>query len=153
MDECSLGHQYLPTDLVNPKSTLSGKKPEMREALNWYCKLGNFYKLLAQWVEQLEQAPGSRKFVTKTIREFLEPPAIYVKRDQLYLPEALQGKLPLELKQKDNDTWKQWWCSKDSKVYQFIGEDNVYFYGPAEISMFMGEQGEDPSVDPPEGEL
>ena len=29
-DECSLGHQYMPVDLINPKSTLTGKKPEMR---------------------------------------------------------------------------------------------------------------------------
>ena len=238
-DECSLGHQYLPTDLINPRSTLSGKKPEMREVTNWYLKLESFHKLLAQWVENLEKAPGSRKFVSKSIREFLEPPAIYVKRDQLYLLDALQGKLPeytlvdevnktsallvfkdlesrekaqsllsengvrfrtgktlvpfrltgnvewgvlapcieglenlsiwvwpeslwapisftmtyLEMKHKNKDTWKQWWCSREAKVYQFIGEDNVYFYGPAEMAMFMGEQGKDPSVDPPEGEL
>lgn len=38
-------------------------------------------------------------------------------------------------------------------MYQFIGEDNVYFYGPVEMAMFMGQQGENPSVNPPEGEL
>ena len=238
-DECSLGHQYLLTDLINPRSTLSGKKPEMRTVTNWYFKLENFHKLLTRWVEELEKATGSRKFVIQSIREFLEPPAIYVKRDQLYLLDALKGKLPeytlvdeanktsallvfkdlesrekaqallsengirfrtgktlvpfrltgnvewgvqapcieglehltiwvwpeslwapisftmtyLEVNNQDRDSWKKWWCSKEAKVYQFIGEDNVYFYGPAEMAMFMGEQGQDPSISPPEGEL
>lgn len=238
-DECSLGHQYMPADLINPKSTLTGKKPEMRDVTNWYFKLDSFHKLLTQWVEKLENKPGSRKFVVKSIQEFLEPPVIYVKRDQLYMLDSIKEKLPkytlleeenkssvvmafddlesrekacstlaeesirfrtgktlvpfrltgnvewgvpapciegsedltiwvwpeslwapisftmtyLEMKNKDEESWKNWWCSRDSKVYQFIGEDNVYFYGPAEMAMFMAQQGEDPSVDPPEGEL
>ncbi len=35
-DECSFGHQYMPGDLINPKSTLSGKTPEVKEVANWY---------------------------------------------------------------------------------------------------------------------
>lgn len=238
-DECSLGHQYSPVELINPKSTLSGKKPEMRNVTNWYFKLDSFHKLLSEWVGKLENNPDSRSFVAKSIREFLEPPVIYVKRDQIGSLDAIKDKLPdhtlvdevnkpsillvfssldkrekacllhsencirfrtgktlvpfrltgniewgvpapslegledltiwvwpeslwapisftmtcLELQNKDKDTWKDWWCSKDTKVYQFIGEDNVYFYGPAEMAMFMGQQGKAPSVDPPEGEL
>ncbi len=238
-DECALGHRYLPTDLINPRSTLSGKKPEMRTVTNWYFKLENFHKPLTRWVEELGKATGSRKFVIQSIRGFLELPAIYVKHDQLHSLDALQGKLPeytvidaanktsaqlvfanladrekaqallsengvrfrtgktlvpfrltgnvecgvsasciegleyltiwvwpeslwapisftmtyLEMNNQARDAWKQWWCSGDAKVYQFIGEDNVYFYGPAEMAMFMGEQGQDPSISPPEGEL
>ena len=59
----------------------------------------------------------------------------------------------LEMKNKEKDTWRNWWCSKGSKVYQFIGEDNVYFYGPAEMAMFMGQQGKEPSAEPSDGEL
>jgi methionyl-tRNA synthetase len=33
----------------------------------------------------------------------------------------------------DKDGWKDWWCSAKAKVYQFIGVDIVYFYGPAEM--------------------
>lgn len=238
-DECSLGHQYMPADLINPRSTLTGKKPEMRNATNWYLKLDSFYKLLSKWLEKLENKPGSRKFVVKSIQEFLEPPVIYVKRDQLDLLDFIKAKLPkytlmdeenkssvvmvydnlesrekacailsentirfrtgktlvpfrltgnidwgvpapridgvedltiwvwpeslwapisftmayLEMSEKDKEDWKNWWCSKDSKVYQFIGEDNVYFYGPAEMSLFMGQQGETPTINPPDGEL
>ncbi|MGE5630551.1 MAG: class I tRNA ligase family protein [Caulobacteraceae bacterium] len=238
-DECSLGHQYMPVELLNPKSTITGKKPEMRDVTNWYLKLDSFHSLLSQWVKELEEHPASRNFVQKSIREFLEPPVIYLKRDQLDLVNAIKDSLPeyslrdeenktsvtlvfdslekrekacgafaansiryctgktlvpfrltgniewgvpapaleglenltvwvwpeslwapisftmacLELQKKDISTWKDWWCSKDSKVYQFMGEDNVYFYGPAEMAIFMGTQGKDPSVDPPEGEL
>lgn len=238
-DECSLGHQYMPSDLINPRSTLTGKKPEMRNVTNWYFKLDSFQELLTEWVEKLENKPGSRKFVIKSIQEFLQPPVIYVKRDQLDMLDSFKEKLPkyamfqeenkpsavmafddlesrekaclilsengihfrtgktlvpfrltgsvewgvpapcieelenltiwvwpeslwapisftmtyLEMKKKGGDSWKNWWCSSDSKVYQFIGEDNVYFYGPAEMAMFMAQQGKEPSVETPEGEL
>ncbi|WP_407929604.1 class I tRNA ligase family protein [Iocasia frigidifontis] len=237
-DECSLGHQYMEKDLINPKSTLSGKKPEMRAVTNWYFKLDEFQELLREWVEGLEENPGARHFMIKSIEEFLEPPVIYVKNEYLELLNKIEDKLPdftleddenkssfelvfdkledrekacsilaenavqfrngktlvpfrltgniewgvdaptleglddltvwvwpeslwapisftqtyLEKENKDKSKWKEWWCSKGAKVYQFIGEDNVYFYGPAEMAMFMG-QGDNPSVEPPEGEL
>jgi methionyl-tRNA synthetase len=51
------------------------------------------------------------------------------------------------------ESWKDWWCSKRARVYQFLGEDNVYFYSLAEMSMFMGNQGKTISADPEEGQL
>ncbi len=238
-DECSLGHQYMPSDLIDPKSTLSGKKPAMVDVTNWYFNLDEFHDLLGQWVEQLSEIDGYRNFVIKSIQEFLEPPVIYIKKDQLDALEEIKDKLPpyefkdennkssalmvfdtLELREKtcailsdhsirfrtgktlvpfrltgniewgvpapnlegldnltvwvwpeslwapmsftktyleqadeNNDAWKQYWCSKEAKVFQFIGEDNVYFYGPVEMAMFMGQQGEHPSAYPEEGDL
>lgn len=38
---------------------------------------------------------------------------------------------------KDGVKWTDWWKSDDAKVYQFIGEDNIYFYGIAEMGLFM----------------
>ncbi len=238
-DECSLGHQYMPIDLINPKSTLSGKKPEMRDVTNWYFELDEFHDFLTQWVSQLELDKSSRKFVIKSIGEFLEPPAIYVKRDQMDVVDSIKEKLPvyelsdeknkssvllvfknlaereaaclvlaengvrfrtgktlvpfrltgnvswgvpspvledmkdltiwvwpeslwapisftmtyLEQQKADSNAWKDWWCSKEAQVYQFIGEDNIYFYGPVEMAMFMGCQGKEVSANPPEGDL
>ncbi len=43
----------------------------------------------------------------------------------------------------DTSKWRDYWCSKDSQVYQFIGQDNIYFYGVAEMAMFMALQGKD----------
>lgn len=238
-DECSLGHQYMPADLINPKSTLSGDRPVMREASNWYFRLGDFHEPLTQWLKYIELLPCYRDFVGKTIQEFLEPPTIYLKRDQLDNLRMISDKLPeytirdeegkssvvmvfgnlanreracsllaehsihfrtgktlvpfritgntewgvpapslegsadltiwvwpeslwapisftmayLEQLGVDKESWTDWWCSREAKIYQFIGEDNVYFYGPAEMSMFMGTQGREPSIHPSERQL
>ena len=42
---------------------------------------------------------------------------------------------------KSEDEWKKFWCSEDSEVYQFIGEDNLYFYGPAQQAIWMKMNG------------
>ncbi|HLV10673.1 MAG TPA: class I tRNA ligase family protein [Halanaerobiales bacterium] len=238
-DECSLGHQYMPRDLINPRSTLSGKKPEMREVTNWYFKLNEFNEILRKWVESLKGKPNSRHFMIKSIEEFLEPPVIYVKDEYLEKFNEIKDNLPqhnledddnkssfklifesledreetcnklaeksiqfrtgktlvpfrltgnvdwgvkapelegldnltvwvwpeslwapisftktyLKMQDRDDSEWKDWWCSREAKVYQFIGEDNVYFYGPVEMAMFMGTQGKKPDVDPPEGKM
>jgi methionyl-tRNA synthetase len=238
-DECSLGHQYMPADLINPRSTLTGKKPELKDVTNWYFKLDSFHDLLLEWIDKYKERLDSRLFVEKSIREFLEPPVIYVKKDQLDLLDEIKNIIPpyslrdeenkssvplvfnnlksrekaclllnehsirfrtgktlvpfrltgniewgipapslegldnltiwvwpeslwapisftmafLEHKNIDKNSWKNWWSSKESKVYQFIGEDNIYFYGPVEMAMFIASQGGNPSIDPPEGQL
>jgi len=45
-DECSLGHQYEPADLIAPVSTLTGKTPEKRGVTNWYVPLEKFKTVL-----------------------------------------------------------------------------------------------------------
>lgn len=93
-DECSLGHQYMPADLINPKSTLSGKKPEMRDVTNWYFNLDDFHDLLKKWIDYLEGAHNCRLSLIRTIKEFLKPPVIYVKKDQFQLLNSIQDQLP-----------------------------------------------------------
>jgi methionyl-tRNA synthetase len=50
-------------------------------------------------------------------------------------------------------SWKEWWCSKDAQIFQFIGEDNIFFYTLAELSMFMGTNNDAGQAEPPEGSL
>ncbi|MBN2737583.1 MAG: class I tRNA ligase family protein [Spirochaetales bacterium] len=237
-DECDLGHQYEPHELLNPKSTLSGKKPEMKEVTNWYLRLPDFIENLKDWVSQVEKLDSCRVFVVKSVSEFFEPPTIHItlkQEDQLNeiadkLPpfERAEGKsksmrlvfktlehrekacdilteheirfrngktlvpfrltgniewgLPapdiddvsgltfwvwpeslwapvsftstyLEQQGQPRENWKDWWCSKDAQVYQFIGEDNVYFYGPAEMAMLMGMQGSETTAFPKDGDF
>ncbi|MBI3946469.1 MAG: class I tRNA ligase family protein [Armatimonadetes bacterium] len=237
-DECSLGHQYEFKDLINPRSTLTGRRPEMRDVTNWYLKTGEFRDTLLPWYECLRETGEWRPFAVSSVLEYFEPPTIHVTRDQM---EALQEALPalpphelregqsqsvqiiferleameaaravlgergiryrvgktlvpfrltgnlewglpapeidglarltfwvwpeslwapisftaayLEQQGKQKETWREWWCSDDATVYQFIGEDNVYFYGLAQMAMFLGVQPGDPVTDPPEGEL
>ncbi len=239
-DECDLGHQYMPENLVDPVSTLTGEKPSMKPVTNWYFKLRDYEELMKDWVEELKKRKDVRPVVWKTIDEFLKPPVIYVKREfeEKYL--ALKDKLPeheyleekkkpsftiefkklsdcdeacrvltengvryrtgktlvpfrltgniewgvpapvmedvegltvwvwpeslwapisftqtyLEKQGRDVNEWKDYWCSRESKVYQFIGQDNIYFYGIAEPAMWMAQQENDvKTADPADGEL
>ncbi len=239
-DECDLGHQYMPENLINPVSTLTGDTPVMKPVTNWYFKLRDYEQLMKDWVAELQKRKDIRPVVWKTIEEFLKPPAIYVKREfeETYLsikdsmpeheymeekkkpsftivfktlsdcdeacrvlasngiryrtgktlvpfrltgniewgvpapilegeegltvwvwPESLWAPISftqtyLEQIGKDREEWKDYWCSKDATVYQFIGQDNIYFYGIAEPAMWMAQQkSENKTATPDEGEL
>lgn len=238
-DECSLGHQYRPENLINPKSTLTGEEPEMRPVSNWYFKLVDYRRLLVDYIEGIKRAPTTRKLVYNTVREFLEPPTIYVKNEfeeayrkaeklmpphefksepkktsfslvfeklsdcddacdvlvkndirfrtgKTLVPFRLTGNIkwgvPAPVLEDDEDQtiwvwpeslwapisftdtyltkngakedeWKKWWCSRDCGIYQFIGSDNIYFYGVAQQAMFMAQQEGEPVFNPSEGEL
>ncbi len=239
-DECDLGHQYMPENLIDPVSTLTGEKPIMKPVTNWYFKLRDYEELLRNWAATLQKRKDVRPVVWKTISEFLKPPVIYIKREfeETYL--ALKDTMPahtyLEEKKKPSFTiefqnltdcdeacriltehgiryrtgktlvpfrltgniewgvpapamdgvegltvwvwpeslwapisftqaylesigrsreeWKDYWCSKEAGVYQFIGQDNIYFYGVAEPAMWMAQQtAEEKTADPAAGEL
>ena len=224
-DECSLGHQYQPQELIEPISALSNEMPELRETYNWYVPMEKLSGSLKEWMADLEERRILRKFATSDIKEFFAEPIVYLhkKHEEVYasikdsLPahETVEGKgksleltfsslddretacdilsnaqiqfrngktlvpfritgnikwgapVPeeddltfwvwpeslwapisftsayLESIGKDKDSWTDWWSDPESKVYQFIGEDNVYFYGPAQSAMFFGMQGEE----------
>ncbi|MCB9781069.1 MAG: class I tRNA ligase family protein [Alphaproteobacteria bacterium] len=237
-DECSLGHQYLPKDLVDPKSMLSGTRPVLRDTSNWYLDLPKFKAALEAWADDLDGRRGSRRFAIAAIREFFGEPDVHIVerhaddlsavRDQLppHTEEPAKGKsitlrfasLPdreraceqlgeagiqfrtgktlvpfrltgdeewgvpvpdtdestgltfwvwpeslwapisftatvLEARGGSVDDWRDWWCREDAAVFQFIGEDNVYFYGPAQSGLWLGTQGADFVADPPDGQL
>ncbi len=238
-DECSLGHQYMPSELINPKSTLSGRTPEVIDVTNWYFRLEDFGELLTRRIEYLRKYTNSRRYQLSAMEEFLKKPVIYVKKNQLELLQRINSDLPahetleennkssitlvfaslsdrdlareklsaqgiyyrtgktlvpfrltgniewgvkvpekedlqnltfwvwpeslwapisftrayLESLHKEPEEWRQWWCSKEANVYQFIGEDNIYFYGIAEMGMFMALQEDGPKVEPEEGEF
>lgn len=239
-DECDLGHQYMPENLINPVSTLTGEKPTMKPVTNWYFRLRDYEKLLQEWVEEMKKDKSIRPVVWKTISEFLKPPVIYVKREfeekynelkntlpehkyieekkkpsftiefnnlpdcdkacavltengiryrtgKTLVPFRLTGNIewgvpapvmegadgltvwvwpeslwaPISFTQtyleqcgRNRDEWKDYWCSKESKVYQFIGQDNIYFYGIAEPAMWMAQQeSTEKTADVPDGEL
>ncbi|NLC56049.1 MAG: class I tRNA ligase family protein, partial [Armatimonadetes bacterium] len=93
-DECSLGHQYDPQDLIDPKSTLTGKRPEMRDVTNWYLKVDAFREVLRPWYEWLRETGQWRPFVVSSVLEWFEPPTIHVTRNQAEALEAVRPQLP-----------------------------------------------------------
>ena len=69
-------------------------------------------------------------------------------------PAADSTQVPAPTYQHSSLDWRDWWCSDDAQIYQFIGQDNIYFYGIAEMAMFMATQGKDNlTAHPEEGQL
>lgn len=222
-DECSLGHQFDPQDLINPVSTLTEKTPTMRPVQNWYFDLPKYKEFLKSYCEDLRNDNNVRAIVPTTIEEFLGDSIIFVKceayddylkikgdlpsheykepekgkqsfeivfntiddRDKArevmtkakirfrtsktLVPFRLTGniewgvKAPVIEDVKDltvwcwpeslwqpisftiarnkelgleDETWQDFWCDDEAQVYQFLGQDNLYFYGVAQTAMF-----------------
>ena len=224
-DECSLGHQFLPSELINPISSLSGKKPVLKDVENWYFDLEHCINMIKDYNEFLRKNTNTRKYQLETVEEFLKKPLLYVPRKYIDNIIELAAKLPPHklideekkpsivfefeslddrdmaksvldsenihytsgktlvpfrlsgnvewgvplpecedlrdltfwvwpeslwapisftmayLKEKGmGDDLSKWWYDDDAKVYQFIGEDNIYFYAIAQTGLFAGLQ-------------
>ena len=81
-DECSLGHQYSPRDLIDPKSTLSGTTPTFRNITNYYFSLDEYRENLLNIIAKLKEQENTHKFIVKEMRDYLSRPAIYVKQEK-----------------------------------------------------------------------
>ncbi|MBQ7564704.1 MAG: class I tRNA ligase family protein [Lachnospiraceae bacterium] len=223
-DECSLGHQFMPSELIDPVSVLSGKKPSFRNVTNWYYKLENDLDFMKEYVEDLKRNTNTRKFELTVIEDFLNKPLVHIpkkflegkdqeailkslpkhelvdeekRKSLMCIFESLEDRdeakkllekegvhftagktlVPFRLtgnvewgvpvpekedtkdltfwvwpeslwapisftrtyfKQKGlpDDEWQRWWNDDEAQVYQFIGEDNIYFYSIAQTGMW-----------------
>ena len=93
-DECDLGHQFDPEELINPVSALTGTTPELRPVDNWYFDLPAFESQLKQLMDEWDVDPQVRPIVTKTVRESLVPPVVYVQDKFRESFNAVEDKLP-----------------------------------------------------------
>lgn len=93
-DECSLGHQYMSSELINPISTLSGNKPILKSVDNWYFTLDDSLDIMKELNEFLKKNTNRRKFEIKAIDEFLKEPMIYVPRKYINDLNNLETILP-----------------------------------------------------------
>ena len=225
-DECDMGHQFDPEELIAPISQLTGTTPELRPVDNWYFDLPAFRHSLEALTDEWADDPQVRDIVVKTVRESLVDPVIYIQNDyraafdeiaaglpshtviepqgnqtsfsvafegwedrdrarealeaagvrfrtgKTLLPFRITGNIdwgvpapdledvsgltvwvwpeslwaPISFTQtvlaeapKDrysSTDWRDWWCDKDARVYQFIGQDNIYFYCIAQPAMW-----------------
>ena len=225
-DECDLGHQFDPEELINPVSQLTGTTPELRPCDNWYFDLPAYQAALERLMDEWDRDPQVRGVVTKTVRESLVAPVIYIKNDlrdafdaaaaelpahtvheaqgnqasfsvefanweerdaarevleahkvrfrtgKCLLPFRITGNIewgvpapeldgvggltvwcwpeslwaPISFVQTalgesepgrySSTDWHDWWCADDARVFQFIGQDNIYFYCVAQPAMW-----------------
>ena len=147
-DQCeACGTSLSATDLINPKSALSGNTPVMKETKHWYLPLNEYDAWLREWILQGHKAdwrPTVYGQCKSWIEQGLQPRA--VTRDlswgvKVPLKEA-EGKVlyvwfdaPIgyisatkEWAKAHNTDWKPWWQDESSKLVHFIGKDNIVFH-------------------------
>ena len=91
-DECGLGHQYFPEELIAPVSTLSGTKPSLREVKNWYFDTEAYFEFLTSLNKEWEHSGRVRRFITDNCAESLKRPTLYVKDEIIdTVKEKLKG--------------------------------------------------------------
>lgn len=115
-DECSLGHQYSPEDLIAPKSSVTGVVPEMRTVKNWYFDLPAYRNYLKEQVKIMRDCPDIRDVVPNDIDEFLAEPVVFVKNECYDAYLSVAGNLP-EHEYKPAEGNKQSFTIKFETIY------------------------------------
>ncbi|PRB04447.1 methionine--tRNA ligase [Chryseobacterium sp. MYb7] len=147
-DQCEkCGSTLSPSELINPKSMLSGNVPILKETKNWYLPLNEYEDFLNEWIiegHKDDWKPNVYGQVKSWLNDGLKPRAMT--RDLNWgvpvpLPNA-EGKVlyvwfdaPIgyisftkEWAEKNGKDWKDYWQSEDSDLVHFIGKDNIVFH-------------------------
>ena len=93
-DECDLGHQFEPEELIAPKSALTGETPELVPVDNLYFDLPAYLDYLKDYTKQIEADPTVRSVVSKTMEEWLNPAQLYIQNKFREAFDAIEGELP-----------------------------------------------------------
>ncbi len=149
-DQCEkCGRDLSPLELINPKSTISGSTPVMKETKNWYLPLNKYQDWLKQWIleEHKEWRPNVYGQCKSWLDMDLQPRAMT--RDLNWgIPVPIDGAdgkvlyvwfdAPIgyvsntkELCEKDParwGNWQTWWQDNDTRLVHFIGKDNIVFH-------------------------
>ena len=143
-DQCEkCGTALSPTELINPKSAVSGAKPVLRKTRHWYLPLDKHQQWLAPWIT--EQHKEWRSNVMGQCKSWfdmgLQPRAVSRDLDWgIPVPvEGADGKVlyvwfdaPIgyisNTKELLPNDWEKWWKDKDTRLIHFIGKDNIVFH-------------------------
>ena len=93
-DECDLGHQFEPEELIAPKSALTGEVPELRPVDNLYFDLPVYLDFLKEYTKKLASDETVRPVVSKTMEEWLLPAQLYIQVKFRDAFEAVRAELP-----------------------------------------------------------
>ncbi len=143
-DQCEkCGTALSPTELINPKSAVSGSKPVLRKTKHWYLPLDKHQQWLEPWVTQ--QHKEWRSNVMGQCKSWfdmgLQPRAVSRDLDWgIPVPvEGAEGKVlyvwfdaPIgyisNTKELLPKTWETWWKDPSTRLIHFIGKDNIVFH-------------------------
>ena len=154
-DQCEkCGSALSPTELINPRSTVSGSTPVLRKTKHWYLPLDKHQQWLEPWITQ--QHPEWRSNVMGQCKSWfdmgLKPRAVSRDLDWgIPVPvEGAEGKVlyvwfdaPIgyisNTKEICPDTWETWWKDPSTRLVHFIGKDNIVFHCIVFPSMLKAE--------------
>ncbi len=147
-DQCEkCGTSHNATDLINPKSSITGNTPTLKETKHWFLPLDKHEKFLKEWIlegHKHDWKPNVLGQVKSWIDDGLRPRA--VTRDLDWgIPVPVQGAdgkvlyvwfdAPIgyisatkEWAAQNNKNWEPYWKEKDTKLVHFIGKDNIVFH-------------------------
>lgn len=143
-DQCEkCGTSLSPTELINPKSAISGSKPVMRETKHWYLPLDKWEPFLRHWIldEHKEWKTNVYGQCKSWLDMGLQPRAVSRDLDWgIPVPiEGAEGKVlyvwfdaPIgyisNTKELLPDSWEKWWKDPETRMIHFIGKDNIVFH-------------------------
>lgn len=150
-DECEkCGSLYDPSELISPKSKVTGETPELKETSHWYFPLGKFQERLEKYVidsnekfnwkdNVLQYCKGwfkdglKDRAVTRDLDWGVKVPLKNADEKVLYVWfEAVLGYISAtkELFKENENTekWKDYWQDSNTRYIAFIGKDNIVFH-------------------------
>ena len=160
-DQCEkCGSDLNQTELIDPKSKITGKTPVLKETSHWYFPLGDFQERLKKYLDShpewkqnvknycygwLKQGLKDRA-VTRDLRWGIKVPLEEAKDKVLYVWfEAVLGYISStkEWAQKigEPDRWKDYWQDENCKLVHFIGKDNITFHAIMFPALLMAKEG------------
>ncbi len=147
-DQCeNCGSTLNATDLINPKSTISGAVPSLKETKHWFLPLDKYEGFLKKWIlegHKKDWKPNVYGQCKSWIDDGLKPRA--VTRDLDWgIPVPVKGgegkvlyvwfDAPIgyisstkEWAEREGKDWEPYWKDKDTKLLHFIGKDNIVFH-------------------------
>jgi len=147
-DQCeNCGTTLNATDLINPKSALSGNVPVLKETKHWFLPLDKYENWLKEWIiegHKDDWKPNVYGQVKSWIDHGLQARAVTRDLDwgvKVPLPDT-EGKVlyvwfdaPIgyisatrEWAEQTGNNWETWWKDPESRLIHFIGKDNIVFH-------------------------
>lgn len=157
-DQCEkCGSSLNPTDLIEPKSTLSGSKPVLRQTKNWFLPLDQLQPKIKAYLDQhsdwkpnvygqckswLDSGDGLQpRAMTRDLDWGVPVPVKGAEGKVLYVWfDAPIGYISATRELLPND-WEKYWKSEETRLIHFIGKDNIVFHCIIFPAMLM-EHGE-----------
>jgi len=142
-DQCEkCGTSLNATDLINPRSTISGSTPILRDTLHWFLPLDKYENFLRKWI--LEENKHWKTNVYGQCKSWidagLQPRAVSRDLDWgIPVPvEGAQGKVLyvwfdapigyISATKELTPDWEKYWKNDDTRMLHFIGKDNIVFH-------------------------